>query len=163
MRRVVLALMLLSVISNPASAADPSASKVDVQKAVKHYFDAANSGDVTAVLEMYSRRPEVSSIGDGDITRGWEAIRTDTEQMVGKEGSYKFSLGVVDVVPLGDTYALAYSSGTFTFATAEGGVAQIAMAFSFVLEKSASGWKILHDHASSKASEAPAPAKKGKR
>src|SRR5438093_144840 len=81
---IVASLLLLA-------AAPPSKSpsvREDVQGFVRAFVDASNRADVTAVMEMYSQKAGIASIGDGEITRGWDAIRTESDEIVGKEGAY---------------------------------------------------------------------------
>ncbi|HEX7078278.1 MAG TPA: nuclear transport factor 2 family protein [Candidatus Eisenbacteria bacterium] len=123
------------------------AARAEVQAFVKGYIDAANRADVTAMMEMVSRRPDVSSVTDGVITRGWESIREDNDQFAGKEGTYKFSLGSIDVTPLGPGFALAVAPVAVTVVTDQDTL-QADSALSLVLEKSAGKWKIVHEHMS---------------
>lgn len=50
---------------------------------------------------MYSRQPGVTSVGDGQIMRGWDRIREAFDQLVGTQGKFKIDIGSIDVVPLG--------------------------------------------------------------
>ena len=95
MSRTVLAVLLtLALVPVVVSAAGPTTNATEstrtaVQAFVKSYVEAVNNGDVTAVMEMFSRKPGLTSIGDAEISRGWDAIRAENDKMVGKEGSYK--------------------------------------------------------------------------
>jgi ketosteroid isomerase-like protein len=133
--------------------ASPDAVRQQVQDFVRKYVDDINKGDVTAVMELVSREQGVTSVNDGDISRGWDAIRTESDAMTGKEGSYKESVGSVDVLPLGGSYALAVAPVTIAAAAENGQVTQTEGAISLVLEKSKDGWKVIHEHYSSKAEE----------
>lgn len=154
MRRnaAVVAVLMLSVprLARP----DPDAMmRAEIQKRVRTFVEAANRGDVSALMEMYSHKPEVASVGYGGIARGWDAIRIDNEQLVGKEGSFTISIGLIDVVPLGTTYALAFTSGMITAASEtvrRVRLAQVPVAFTFLFERSRDGWMIVHQHASAK-------------
>ena len=149
--------LMLSTAGRSWATDVPEAVPTDVQKFVKAFVQAMNEGDMTAKMEMYSRKPVVASVDDGEISRGWEAIRTGNEKTVGLEGSYRVSLGVVDVVPLGASHALAYASATVTIAAGQGMV-QVPGAFTLVLEKSPDGWKIVHEHWSTKVQQPGAQA-----
>lgn len=156
MRGTVLSLLLALAIvpsASIAAVAAPNASdkiRIDVQAFVKAYVEATNKADVTALMEMFSREPGVTSIGDGEVSRGWDAIRTDNDELVGKEGSYKISIGSIDVTPLGAAYALAVAPYTVTVTTDKGAV-QLRSAMTMVLEKSGGKWTIVHEHMSTKA------------
>jgi uncharacterized protein (TIGR02246 family) len=115
--------------------------------------DTSNKADAKAVMEMYSRKPSVISIDDGKITRGWEAIRSETNEIVGHEGRYKISVENIEVTPLGSAYALAVTPYTMAMVTEDGATFQIRGAITLVLEKAAGRWQIIHDHTSSQPSE----------
>lgn len=147
-RTTLFMLPLMFVVVGCTAAPSPDAVRSEVQDFVREYADAVNKGDITAAMEMVSRSQGVTSTTDGEISRGWEAIRTKEDAFTGKEGSYKVSVGSVDVTPLGASHALAVATMTMTVA-ADGQVAQQEGAVTFVLEKSKSGWKIVHEHYSS--------------
>lgn len=123
-----------------------STQRQEVQNFVKAYADAANRGDVTAYMETHSRRTDLIEVNDGEITRGWDALRDEANRMIGLEGSYKISIGSIDV--MGATRAIAVFPFVANVAT-EQGPAQLRGAMTLVLGKSARGWKIIHDHTSS--------------
>jgi uncharacterized protein (TIGR02246 family) len=119
-----------------------------VQDFVRAYIDAHNRADATALSDAMSHRPDVTSVGDGKITRGWEAIRAETDQVTGKQGTFRFDVGTMDVVPLGATHMLVVAPTTVTLATQQG-QRQVSGAMTLVLEKGSDGWKILNEHYSS--------------
>ena len=133
--------------SPPAAPPAGSATRTAVQAFVKAYVDAANRADITAMMEMMSRKEGVATIGDGEIERGWEAIRQGNDDMVGSEGSFKISVGSIDVMPLGSTAAVAMAPISTTLATATGAV-QATGAMTLVLVKTAGKWLIVHEHVS---------------
>jgi ketosteroid isomerase-like protein len=132
------------------TAQQPSAATVrtDIQQAVRAYVDAVNKADISALVEMYSREPGVTSVGDGEIIRGWDAIRSNADSIAGAEGKYKVSTGSIDVVPLSAGYALALTS---TIVTVKAGNQEVQLrgAMTLVFKKIGGEWKIIHDHTSS--------------
>ena len=129
----------------------PQQVRTEIQQSVKAYADGLNRADVSGVLELYARVPEVTSVGDGEISRGWESIRTDTDSMLtGGSGRFSFALGSIDVTPLGARHALAVAPYTLTVPTPRGPV-QIRGAISFIWQRADSGWKIIHEHSSTQA------------
>lgn len=144
MRSARLACLAL-LLSAAALHAQASAVRDDVLKFVRAYVTATNDADATAVMDMMSKKPGVSSVSLGEITRGWEAIRTETDEMAGSEGTFKISLGTVDVTPLAGAHALVVAPVTATVATNQGPV-QLRGAMTLVLEKSTGAWKVLHEH-----------------
>ncbi len=142
------------VSTDAAVALSPQQVRSEVQQAVKAYADAWNRADVSGVLELYAREPSVTSIGDGEITRGWESVRTETDSILtGLQGRFSVALGSIDVAPLGSQHALAVAPYTLTLGTQRGPV-QVRGAMSFVLQRADSGWKIIHEHSSTIAESA---------
>ncbi len=117
-RTIVLVSAAMLVVGGPLclTAQQPSAANVrtELQQAVRAYVDAFNRADVATLVEMYSREAGVTSVGDGQIMRGWDAIRSAFDSIAGAEGKYKVSTGSVDVMPLGQGYALALTSTILT-------------------------------------------------
>ena len=138
-------LVLLTASTSLAQA--PAALRTEVQNVVRAYTDAANKADTSAYTEIYSRQAGVTSIADGTILRGWEAIRTDADSMLGREGGYQISVGSIDVTPLGTGFVLAVAPTTVNVQTDKGAVL-LHRALTLVLQRTAEGWKIIHDHTS---------------
>ena len=117
-RIVVLVSAATLAVGGPLSlpAQQPSAGTVrtEIQQAVRAYVDAINKADAATLVEMYSREAGVTSVGDGQITRGWDAIRSTADSIAGAEGKYKVATGSIDVIPLGSGYALALTSTILT-------------------------------------------------
>jgi ketosteroid isomerase-like protein len=95
---------------------------------------------------MYSREAGVTSIADGVITRGWDAIRTEADSIIGLEGG-RIALGSIDVTSLGPGYALAVAAYTFPVPTDRGNE-QVRSAITLVFKRIAGEWKIIHSHSS---------------
>jgi ketosteroid isomerase-like protein len=105
-------------------------------------------------MDMVSKKAGVASIAMGEITRGWEAIRTQVDEMVGSEGTLKLALGTIDVEPLAPNFALAFAPCTVTLSTEEGAL-QLRGAVTLLVEKAAGKWKVLHEHSSAQIPETP--------
>jgi len=150
---VLLAALTLVPIS-AVSATRPAIAtrRVSVQSFVRSYVGAMNRAEVATMMQMFSKRPGVTSIGDGEISRGWDSIRTDAQQIVGKEGTFKFTIGSIDVTPLGDSYALVVAPFTFAI-IGHPDTLELPAAMTLVLERSRTSWKVLHEHWSSKTTD----------
>jgi len=133
-----------------AAAQTSSTVREEVLAFVRSFTDAANRADVAAVMEMYDHTSTVISVDDGEILRGWDAVREDANQVLGKEGLYKISTGSFDVVVLGPGRALAVGPVVTTLQTNAGPVT-LNQVLTFVLEKKKGKWVIIHDHTSTKA------------
>src|SRR5437867_2979248 len=116
-----------------------------VQRAARAYVDAMNKGDASALAALYSREIGVVAIEDGAITRGWDAIRAEADSIV--SAGDQFSLGSIDVTPLGPSYALAVASLTVRFRTDQGEEHGRA-ALSLLFKKTVNRWTIIHGHTS---------------
>src|SRR5437870_2829095 len=147
---VLVSVAMLVVGSAPClTAQQPSAATVrtEVLQAVRAYVDAINKADAATLTEMYSREAGVTSVGDGQITRGWDAIRSTADSIAGAEGKYKIATGSIDVSPLGSGYALALTSTILTVKSGEQEV-QLRGAMTLVYKRIGTEWKIIHDHTS---------------
>ena len=122
----------------------------DVQRHVRDYISAYNRADATGLSYAFSRRAEVTSIIDGEITRGYDAIRAMNDEMAGEEvGSFKFAVGTLEVTLLGANYALVVAPTTVTVKEPEG-LVQLKGAMSMVLQKTPDGWRLINEHWSTK-------------
>jgi uncharacterized protein (TIGR02246 family) len=154
MRRVLCLFAPLSFLIATSAFAQPAERiATEAQKFVRAFVEANNKADAKAVMEMYSRKAGIISVDDGKLTRGWDAIRSETNEIVGHQGRYKISLGTVDVTPLGSAYALAVAPYTMSLVTEDGATFQIRGAMTLVLENASGKWQIIHDHTSSQPSE----------
>ena len=147
---VLVSAAMLVVGSAPClTAQQPSAATVrtEVLQAVRAYVDAINKADAATLTEMYSREAGVTSVGDGQITRGWDAIRSTADSIAGAEGKYKVATGSIDVSPLGPGYALALTSTILTVKSGDQEV-QLRGAMTLLFRKIGAEWKIIHDHTS---------------
>lgn len=148
-RLVIGSAFVLSSCSSGSRTPEASSEEVraDLQALVRSMADAMNRSDASALMELYRRDPSTSSASDGDLSRGWEAIRTSTDSMIGTEGLFRVSVGTVDVTPLGARHALAVAPATVTVQTPDGDV-QVRAVLSVVAERDSAGWRIIHEHSS---------------
>jgi uncharacterized protein (TIGR02246 family) len=154
MKRVICSLAPLSfLIVLTALAQTADSLTTEVQNFARAFVEASNKADAKAVMEMYSKKAGIISVDDGKLTRGWDAIRSETNEIVGHQGRYKISLGTIDVTPLGSAHALAVAPYTMSLVTEDGATFQIRGAITLVLEKASGKWQIIHDHTSSQPSE----------
>jgi ketosteroid isomerase-like protein len=161
MRYTRLAGLLVLSLGVPATAHAQAASgafRADVEAAVRAYVAAHNRGDAGAVAAMYGTQPGVTSIGDGEIVRGWDRIRERMgvlDSLMAVQGHLNVTLGSLDITALGNNYALAIAPYTLAVGAAGAEVRQRG-AITLVLSNVGKEWKIIHDHTSS-IPERPAP------
>src|SRR5919199_6090545 len=136
----------------PRSSAPRSSAAVirDVQRHVRDYISAYNRADATGLSYAFSRRSDVTSIIDGEITRGYDAIRSMNDEIAGEEvGSFKFAVGTLEVTLLGTNYAFVVAPTTVTVKEPEG-LVQLKGAMSMVLQRTPDGWRLINEHWSTK-------------
>lgn len=156
MRLLIVCVLLLLGTTAPAfgqAAAKPAAAdlKTEVRGFVKEYVKSVNEGDFSTVAELYVQDPDVATINDGEVTRGYDAIRKELDGALGLEGKYKLSLAAIDVSLLGPNYALAFASYNMNLkvdAADPKAEANVKGALSILLKKTSAGWRILHEHMS---------------
>jgi len=127
-------------------------STEEVQGAVRAYFEAVNKADPTAIMSQYSRKAEATSVFEGDIIRGWDQIRKETDKMAGTAGEEKWAPGTMEVVFLGHDHALVVVPVNITLKSSTG-KEELEGASTLVLEKVEGKWMILHEHHSVKPSD----------
>ena len=142
-----LAVVLALSVGAVAAADAPSAPRAEVEQFVRAYVEANNATDPAAVMDLMSRRPDVSSVTMGAVSRGLESIRRETGTLAGMQGAHRMAPGTMDVIPLGPGYALVVAQVTFELA-AEGSSSDLHGALTLVVEKSSGKWKLLHEHVS---------------
>ena len=148
--RAVAAIMMVMGLS--ACSLHSRDSTAEVQGAVRAYFDAVNRADPTAIMGSFCRSPESTSVYDGDIVRGWEEIRKETDRMAGTAGDEKWAPGTMEVTFLGEDHALVVVPVNITMRSGLGNE-EMEGASTLVLEKLDGKWKILHEHHSVKPSD----------
>ncbi len=121
---------------------------------------AWNRADLETFMQGYAEA--LTYTAGGRIVRGAEALKRRYQTTYGSapETMGKLAFDDIEVWPLGNEHALALGRWTVEFSHRKPGAQGI---FSLVLQKSPTGWKILHDHTSrleeTKAAE-PTPNKK---
>ncbi|KPK82255.1 MAG: hypothetical protein AMS25_03155 [Gemmatimonas sp. SM23_52] len=130
---------------------------------------AHNRLDAGAIAAMYAREPGITSVGDGEIVRGWDRVRERLDQVDeirGAGGRLSLSTGSLDVMPLGQSHALVVTTYSVRLEVPESASVEEQGAMSLVLVKSDGEWQIVHDHTSARrediAGAVSAPTRPGK-
>jgi uncharacterized protein (TIGR02246 family) len=148
--RAVPAILLLAGVT--ACSFHSRDSAAEVQDAVRAYFEAVNRADPTAIMNQYSRNPEATSVFEGDLVRGWEQIRKETDKMAGTAGDEKWAPGTMEVIFMGEDHALVVAPVNITLHSAVGNE-ELQGASTLVMERVDGRWMILHEHHSIKTSD----------
>jgi len=149
---VLAALLLVATLGISSTELAPAKPSITAQQFVKSYVKALNHADVASMMKMFSKSEGVTSIGDGTISHGWRSIKTDAQQVVGREGTFKFTTGVVEVTPLGSAHVLAVVPLTVQTVGQDEDV-ELPAAMTFVLAREGRSWKVIHEHWSSKSED----------
>lgn len=142
---VVAALLLVPALGNSSTEQAPAKPSTTAEQFVKSYVKAMNRSDVGSMMKMFSKRSGVTAIGDGTISHGWGSIRSDVRQFVGRQGTFKFTVGLVEVTELGSGHVLAVAPFTVETMGQEEDV-MLPAAMTLVLERDGRSWKVLHEH-----------------
>ena len=124
---------------------DPAALEAAATEVYRQYVAAAQSGDPTAMLALYSRQPSISSATLGTIRRGREAIRADLDSSAGPDRRFQITPGTADVTQLGDSVLLLVAPVTISAQT-DTGPARVRGAVTLILGAEGGAWRIRHDH-----------------
>lgn len=123
-----------------------SKSAKEIAALVARQEKAWNKGDLDAFLNDYLRSSQVTYVSNGNVKRGYDAIR---EHYLQRYGNSKASMGQLrlsdlEVTDIGDKHVLCI--GKFTvFHHAH---VPIYGRFSLIFVKSKGEWKIMYDHSS---------------
>ena len=147
MRRMpILSTCLMAALALPARAQTSPSVTVEIQQVVRSFAYAANAGDMTAYLELFSQDPAVTTITNGFIRRGPSTIKAAADSVLGRVEGYKTVVGDIDITTVGPSSALVVAPFTLTPIGGDGSVRQGAV--TFLLQRGTQGWKIFHQHAS---------------
>lgn len=146
---LALALMACAAPARRFTAADDAA----VRAVLSAQQAAWNRGDLAAYMDGYLRSPELVFTSGSQIRRGWDETYAKYQQRYGADASTMGTLGfeVLGVQTLGADGAVVLGRWNLAGPVAGSGV------FSVVLTRTATGWKIVHDHTSSDPPPPPAP------
>ena len=122
-------------------------SQSEVQEFVRQYVAAGNTGDASKLMELVDRDPAVSSVGQGEVVRGWEAIRKSVDESIAQSSRLRITVGTVDVIPLGTDSALAVAP-MFVTLLQEKRRPDIPGSLTIVVKRTPAGLRLIHEHSS---------------
>jgi uncharacterized protein (TIGR02246 family) len=147
-RYLAIALTLALAAQAVGQAQTAGDQRQEVVAFVNAYIEAANRSDMSSVADAYAKRPDVIRVKNGVVTQGWEAIRNQVARVRRSATADRVSAGVVEVMSLDATVALAVVPYVVTVNTQQG-AQQIRGTMSLLVQKTPDGWHIIHDHTSS--------------
>ncbi len=147
-RRVGIGLLFATLVA--ASACQSAASftaqdRAAITSVLEEQRAAWNRGDLEAYMAGYERSPALVFTSGGAIRRGWEATLKRYRARYGGDAASmgRLTFEVIDVRPLGADGAVVLGRWALTETPQAGrGV------FSVVFERTADGWRVVHDHTS---------------
>ena len=120
--------------------------RVAVQSVLDAQVAAWNRGDLAGYMDGYLHSPTLVFTSGSKIRRGWDETFAKYRDRYGADPSTMGHLGfeIIDVQSLGADGAIVLGRWTLTETPVAG-----SGVFSVALERTASGWKVVHDHTSS--------------
>ena len=122
------------------------------ERAVRAVLDAQvaawNRGDLDAYMNGYWRSPELTFYSTGTVTKGWDSTLERYRKRYQSEGNEmgKLAFTELHITVLGNDAALVRGGWQLTTTSGKnpGGL------FTLVVRKFPGGWRIVHDHTSSR-------------
>jgi len=147
-----LALVLALILCGCGPTTPPPLAQAEVEDFVRQYVAAQNAGDASKTMAMVQRDPSVSSVGFGKLQRGWEAIRTSTDESINTTSQFKLNIGTIDVTVLGNDAALvvapmSISSGGKPVIVGRNLMqVDLSGALTIVAKRTPEGLRLIHEH-----------------
>ena len=143
-----LLILILAFVCAPGLEGQSSLDSA-IRAEVATYVAAVNRGDARAVADLYARSGGVSSVGDGEVTRGWSDVRALLADFVSAMGRVTMSTDSLTVTPLGQRAAIAVF--LYTWSGIRGAdTTRLRGAMTLVYERTPDGWRVVHDHTSTR-------------
>lgn len=117
--------------------------QAEVDSLFQNYVDALNSSDSLAVRAAFAPGPDVTVAGREKFFRGSEGVDRNTEGLLAA-GQNKFDIDSLDVVPIEKSHALAMV--IYTVDPSDQDVPAFHTTGTYLLEKIADKWRIVHAH-----------------
>ncbi len=122
-----------------------SEARAGVMKTLDTQVAAWNEGSIRGFMDGYARTDTLMFLSGGSVRRGWEeSFYAYKRGYPDRAAMGTLSFEEIDVRPLSSTHALAFGRWRLT----RGEDAPTGL-FSLVLQNTAEGWLVVHDHTSS--------------
>lgn len=121
-------------------------AKMEISSVLESQVAAWNRGDIDGYMSGYWKNDSVRFASDADVIFGWQTV---TDRYKAKYHSAelmgRLEFSNIDIAILSGNSAIAF--GTWTLHREADNPMGL---FTLVLRKTGTGWKIIHDHTSSK-------------
>lgn len=129
-----------------ASTAAAQTVEDQIRTEVARYVTAVNSGDPQSVAVLYLNDPRASTVGDGQIYRGWQRIAELLREVYAQAGTIRMTTDSVDVLRLGNDAAIAVLR--YQWLLGRSNSQPLTGAMTLVYTRTRRGWRVAHDHTS---------------
>ena len=136
--------LLAALLASPLASADWAGDEAEIRQALANSVDAFNRGDLPGHLAIYD--PGVTFMTKDGPRPGVPPIEQAFRERYFKDGKpiQQLRFEQLAVRPLGADSALA----TARWALAGGGKPELSGGFTLVWQRTAAGWRAVHDHSS---------------
>lgn len=117
-----------------------------IRAEIARYVTTVNRGDPRAVADLYLNDDGASTVGDGTIHRGWQAVAALLRDAYAQFGSIEMAVDSVTVMALGNDAALAVMK--YRWALGGTNPQTLIGAMTLVYVRTPDGWRVAHDHTS---------------
>lgn len=129
-----------------ASRAGAQSVETQIRAEVDRYVAAINSANAETLASLYLSQPGASSVGDGQIHRGWQRIADLLRDAYAQVGAIRMTTDSLAVTLLGTDAAIAVLRYRWAFERASSG--PVTGAMTLVYARTPQGWRVAHDHTS---------------
>ncbi|HEY3155622.1 MAG TPA: nuclear transport factor 2 family protein [Candidatus Eisenbacteria bacterium] len=140
---LLLALGLTGCTRTPEkrAAGDP---RTEIRTLFENYVEALNRPDSAGVMSAYAPDSQATLAGRETFFKGWEGIRRTTGMGPLSQGQNAYSIDTLEVFPVEGHHALALV--VYTVEPSDQDIPAFHTTGTYVLEKTAVKWQIVHAH-----------------
>ena len=142
--------------ANAESVANGTDAAAEIRSVMEQQADAWNAGDIPGFMEGYARTDTLRFASGGNIWRGWEpTLRRYVASYPDTDLMGMLSFNDLEIWPMDQNRAVVF--GRWELSRSER-YEDIGGLFTLVFQRGPEGWRIVHDHTSSRAmveSESP--------
>jgi uncharacterized protein (TIGR02246 family) len=119
----------------------------EIRAVMDRQVEAWNRGDVVAFMDGYLDAESITFLGRAGVTRGWQAtLARYRRDYATREKMGRLTFSEQEFRALGPEHALVL--GKFSLERAEAAGGNASGRYTLVFQRTAQGWKIIHDHTS---------------
>ncbi|MEM1057247.1 MAG: DUF4440 domain-containing protein [Bacteroidota bacterium] len=145
---LVVALPLAACSSSPSLSSDPFdpvAVRAGVQATLDAQIGAWNEGSIRGFMDGYANSDTLVFLSGNNERRGWEeSYYAYVRGYPDREAMGTLTFENIEVRPLSALHALAFGRWRLSYDDRDGATGL----FSLLLQNTADGWRVIHDHTS---------------